>query len=61
MGQVTIAGRYDARHWHTIAAAFWIVFATVAVIAFADVLTVIAVVLAIVATAWWIWRRRLVS
>ena len=60
MGHITIAGRYDARQWHTIAAAFWIVVGTVAVIAFADVLTVIAVVLAIVATAWWIWRRRLV-
>jgi hypothetical protein len=30
------------------------------VIAVADVLTVSAVALAIVATAWWIWRRRVV-
>jgi hypothetical protein len=60
MGHITIAGRYDARYRQTIAAAFWIVVGTVAVIALADVLTVLAVVLAIVATAWWIWRRRLV-
>ena len=60
MGHITIAGNYDARYRHAIVAAFWIVFGTVAVIAFADVLTVLAIVLAIVATAWWIWRRRLV-
>ena len=60
MGHITIAGRYDARYQHTIAAAFWIVVGTVAVIALADVLTVLAVVLVIVATAWWTWRRRLV-
>ena len=54
MGYMTISGHNGARHRHTIAAAFWIVVGIVAVIAFGDTLTLLAVALAVVATAWWI-------
>jgi hypothetical protein len=54
MGYMTIGVHHGARHRHTIAAAFWIVVGIVAVIAFGDTLTLLAVALAIAATAWWI-------
>jgi hypothetical protein len=54
MGYITTSGHHSSRHHHTIAAAFWIVVGVVAVIAFGDTLTLLAVALAIVTTAWWI-------
>ncbi|HUO40862.1 MAG TPA: hypothetical protein VMU34_24800, partial [Mycobacterium sp.] len=38
-------------------AAFWIVVGIVAVIAFGDALTLLALALAIVTTAWWVFRE----
>jgi ABC-type nickel/cobalt efflux system permease component RcnA len=57
MGHITIGGHLGARYRHTIAAAFWIVVGMVAVIAFGDTLTLVAVALAVVTAAWWIWRE----
>jgi len=45
------------RHRHPTAAAFWIVVGVVAVIAFGDTLTLLALVLAVVTTAWWFGRE----
>jgi ABC-type nickel/cobalt efflux system permease component RcnA len=64
MRHITISEQHGARHLHTIAAAFWIVVGIVAVMAFGDALTLLAVALAIVTAAWWICRevdRRLKS
>jgi uncharacterized membrane protein YidH (DUF202 family) len=55
MGHTRISERHG--NHHTIAAAIWIIAGIVAVIAFGDVLTLLAVALAIVATAWWMWRE----
>jgi Flp pilus assembly protein TadB len=52
MGYMTISGNHGARHHHAIAAAFWIVVGIIAVIAFGDTLTLLAVALAVVITAW---------
>lgn len=54
MRHITISGRHGARRM--VATAFWIVVGIVAVIAFGDILTLLAVALAIVTTAWWIRR-----
>jgi hypothetical protein len=42
---------------HTVAAAFWILAGVIAVIAFGDALTLLAVALAIVTMARWIYRE----
>jgi hypothetical protein len=57
MQHISISGRHSAGHRYAIAAAFWIVVGTVAVIAFGDTLTLLAVALAIVMTAWWTCRE----
>jgi Na+/H+ antiporter NhaB len=57
MRHSTFSGHQRARHRHTMAAAFWIVVGIVALIAFGDTLTLLAVVLAIATTAWWIYRE----
>jgi hypothetical protein len=51
----TISGHHGARRM--VAAAFWIVVGIVAMIAFGDILTLLAVALAMVTTAWWIGRE----
>jgi hypothetical protein len=56
MRHISISGRHGARHRYTIAAALWVLVGIVAVIAFGDTLTLLAVALAIVMTAWWICR-----
>jgi uncharacterized membrane protein HdeD (DUF308 family) len=57
MRHIKISGHQCARHRYTIAAAFSIVVGIVAVLAFGDTLTLLAVALAIVMTAWWICRE----
>jgi hypothetical protein len=57
MRHITISGHQGARHRYTMAAAFWIVVGIAAVLAFGDTLTLLAVALAIVMTAWWICRE----
>jgi hypothetical protein len=54
MRHITISGHHGGRRM--VAAAFWIVVGIVAVFAFGDILTLLAVALAIVTTAWWIRR-----
>jgi predicted signal transduction protein with EAL and GGDEF domain len=54
MRHIRISRHHGARH--TVAAAFWVVAGVVAVIAFGDILTLLAVALAMVTTAWWISR-----
>jgi hypothetical protein len=57
MRHITVSGHHRARHRYTIATAFCILVGIVAVIAFGDTLTLLAVALAIVMTAWWICRE----
>lgn len=58
MGNMTISAHHGARHRHRIAAVFWwIVVGIVAVIAFGDALTLLAVALGAVITAWLIRRE----
>jgi hypothetical protein len=57
MRYITISEDHGGRRRHTIAAAFWIVVGVVAVIAFGDTLTLLAVALATVTAAWWICRE----
>ena len=54
MRHIATSEHHGARHRHTMAAAFWIIVGTVAVVAFGDTLTLLAVALAILATVWWI-------
>lgn len=54
MRHTAISGQHDAHHT---VAAFWIIAGIIAVIAFGDVLTLLAVALAIVTTARWIFRQ----
>jgi hypothetical protein len=55
MWHITISGHHGSRH--TVAAAFWISVGIVAMIAFGDAFTLLAVALAIATTAWWIFRE----
>jgi hypothetical protein len=55
MRHITIRGHHGAHD--TEATVFWIFTGIIMVIAFGDVLTLLAVALAIVATAWWISRK----
>jgi hypothetical protein len=57
MGNMAISANLHARHRHTITAAFWIVVGIFAVIFLGDVLTLLAVALAIVTAAWWVSRE----
>ena len=57
MREITISEHHGVRHRHTMAAAFWIVVGIVAVVAVGDTLALLALVLAIFATAWWICRE----
>jgi hypothetical protein len=57
MREITISDHHGVRHRHTMAAAFWIVVGIVAVVAVGDTLALLALVLAIFATAWWICRE----
>jgi hypothetical protein len=54
MRHIAISEHHGARHRHTVAAAFWIIVGIVAVVAFGDTLTLLAVALPILATVWWI-------
>ena len=52
----TINGRQGTHH--TVATLFWVVVAgIIAVIAFGDALALLAIVAAIVATAWWLFHE----
>jgi hypothetical protein len=55
MRHITIKGHKGAHDVE--AAVFWIFAGIIVVIAFGDVLTLLAVALAIVATAWWVSRK----
>ncbi len=55
MRRTTINGHHGTHH--TVAAAFWILAGIIAVIAFGDALTLLAVAFAIVTTVWWIYRQ----
>jgi ABC-type Mn2+/Zn2+ transport system permease subunit len=55
MRHTTISGHHGTHH--TVAAAFWILAGTIVLIAFGDVLTLLAVAFAIVTTVWWIYRE----
>jgi hypothetical protein len=55
MRHITIRGHHGAHDAE--AAVFWIFAGIIMVIAFGDVLTLLAVALAIVATAWWVSRK----
>ena len=55
MRHTTISGHHG--NHDTVAAAFWIVAGMLAVIAFGDVLALLTVALAIVTTAWWVYRE----
>jgi hypothetical protein len=55
MWHTTISGHHGTHD--TVAAAFWVLTGMLAVIAFGDVLTLLAVAFAIVTTAWWISRK----
>jgi hypothetical protein len=55
MGHIRIS-EHHGNH-HTLAAAIWLVAGIIAVIAFGDVLTLMVVSLAIVATVWWMWHE----
>jgi hypothetical protein len=57
MRHIAISEHRGVRHRHTMAAAFWIVVGIVAVVAVGDTLTLLALVLAIFAAAWWICRE----
>jgi hypothetical protein len=52
MHHTTISGHHGTHH-----TAFWIVVGTVVVIAFADVLSLLAIAVAITTTLWWIYRE----
>jgi cbb3-type cytochrome oxidase subunit 3 len=55
MRHTTISGHHGTHD--TVAAAFWIVAGMLAVVAFGDVLALLAFALAIVTTAWWVYRE----
>ena len=55
MWHTTISGHHGTHD--TVAAAFWVLAGMLAVIAFGDVLTLLAVALVIVTTAWWVYRE----
>jgi ABC-type Mn2+/Zn2+ transport system permease subunit len=55
MRHTTISGHHGTHN--TVAAAFWILAGIIAVIAFGDALTLLAIALTIVTTAWWIYRE----
>ena len=55
MRHTTISGHHGTHD--TVAAAFWIVAGVLAVVAFGDVLALLAFALAIVTTAWWVYRE----
>ena len=55
MWHTTISGHHGTHD--TVAAAFWVLTGMLAVIAFGDVLTLLAVAFAVVTTAWWISRK----
>ena len=55
MRHITVSGRDNARHAAT--TAFWIVAGIIAVIALGDALALLAVAVAMVTTARWIYRE----
>jgi len=55
MRHTTVSGHHGTHD--TVAAAFWILAGMLAVVAFGDVLALLAFALAIVTTAWWVYRE----